>query len=159
VSTFEEQQRRQALGAERPGYAQRIPAGFVACGTCDCPTLPTDLYASEDGDICHVCNANVEAHETSARGTRDLATGVFLSPAYTALIVSVFYWLVMVLTANPGVWLAGIPAIGSGVGAHAIFTAIRDPGEARDRVRLAAAGLSSMFVHLLFAAALAGLLV
>lgn len=142
---------------EKPAAAQQaIPAGFVACACCGGATLPEDLYAAEDGDICHQCNAQREAADVSKRGDRDRAMTVLFMPGFTAVALVVLQYMLILFTRDPAFWLAPIPAVMSLAGVHAVVEAARSQSDPGDRVMLAAAGVLNLLVHALLALAMFG---
>jgi len=127
-----------------------MPEGFVECGGCGSPTLPRDLYLTEHGSICHVCQADAEADETLSRGAGAQVWTVLFSPGYVALAISILIpFAEFLFGPSAGKFLSPIPLVCTLIGLSAIRTALTMPGATRgDRVRLGLAGLWSTLIIL-----------
>ena len=129
---------------------QPMPEGFVECGSCASPTLPSDLYLTEHGQVCHVCQADSEADETLSRGAGDQVWSVLFSPGYVALGIAILIPFANFLFGPAaGKFLSPIALVCTLVGLSAMRTAATMRGATRrDRIRLGLAGLWSFLIVL-----------
>lgn len=138
---------RQAPRARTQPVTTPMMPGFEPCACCGTATKPDEFVFAEEGQICLVCHADRDAADTLQRGTRQLATSILFVPGFVGLALLLLEPLANLFTPHPGVLLAAIPAIMTGSGVWAIYTAATVPDqETGDRTRLAAAGVINALI-------------